>query len=327
MAENDLANSSLTIQGAAVGNPARVYLAALAPTGRRSMAGALAKVAALAGEGLDLDSMPWAQLRYEHLQAIRARLAESGAAPATVNKTLAAVRGTMRAAWRLGMIDAETYSRIADVPGVRGSSLPAGRGVTPGELAAMMRACATDRSAAGARDAAIIAVAYAAGLRRAELAGLQLGDLVSDDGELITLRVLGKGTKERLAYLDNGGAAALRGWLQVRGTDPGALFYAGRRGGHVIAGQGMTAQAVHDVVARRAQQAGAAHTSPHDLRRSFVGDLLDAGADIATVAALAGHASVQTTQRYDRRGEASKKRAARSLHVPYSAPNGRNTRL
>jgi integrase len=72
------------------------------------------------------------------------------------------------------------------------------------------------------------------------------------------------------------------------------------------------------VIVRRAQQAKVDNVTPHDLRRSFVSDLLDAGADIATVAKMAGHANVQTTARYDRRPEAAKKRAARMIHVPYA---------
>ena len=84
----------------------------------------------------------------------------------------------------------------------------------------------------------------------------------------------------------------------------------------MVIGQRMTGQAIRDVISRRAQEAGIEHASPHDLRRTFVSDLLDAGVDITTVAKMAGHAYVQTTARYDRRGEAAKRKAARSLHVP-----------
>jgi len=312
-------SGALTTPQGALTNPALVYLATLAPTGRRTMGATLSRVAAMLGGSLD--SIPWHEMRYEHVQAIRTKLGET-LAPATVNKYLSAIRGVMREAWALGLMPSDDYQRAVTVRGVTGQALPAGRALGGGELGAIMAVCAQDPSPAGARDAAIIALAYAGGLRRAELASLTLADLTEDDGETISLQVLGKRHKERMIYLDNGAASAMRDWLTVRGPDAGALFFAGRKGGRMIQGQSMTDQAIRDVVIRRAEAAGVENVSPHDLRRSFVSDLLDAGIDIATVANMAGHSSIETTRRYDRRGERAKQQAARALHVPYSRRNG-----
>ena len=308
-------NGDLEAAGAST-NAALVYLAGLAPSGRRTMAGALRAVAEMLTGQDDLAAVPWGALRFEHVSAVKAKLAEK-LAPATVNKYLAALRGVAGAAWGLGQMSADDLAKIRAIRGERGETVRAGRALGMGELRALLAAC-NDGTDAGSRDAAILALGYGAGLRRAELARLEMADVVANDAEGLTVRVLGKGRKERLVYLDNGGADALNAWLAVRGASPGALFLAGRKGGHLV-DSGMSAQAIRDIVARRAAQAGLGRVSPHDLRRSFVSDLLDAGVDIATVASMAGHASVTTTARYDRRGERAKQKAAKALFVPFEA--------
>ena len=112
------------------GEPVAVYLAGLAAGSRRTMLGALDTIAALATDGrADARSFPWQQLRHEHTAAIRAALAERYAMT-TANKALAALRGVLKACWRLGLIDGETYQRAVDVPAVRGETLPRGRSLT-----------------------------------------------------------------------------------------------------------------------------------------------------------------------------------------------------
>jgi len=295
-------------------NPASVYLASLASGSRRTMQQALGSIAKLANDEADAFTLPWQQLDHQHTAAIRARLAEDFAA-ATANKMLSALRGVLKSAWRLGLMDGDRYQRAVDIQAVKGQTLPRGRSLEAGELRALFKACARDESAAGRRDAALLGVLYGAGLRRSEVAGLNVADYNAETGEL---RVNGKGNKDRLAYATNGSAAALDAWLAARGTEPGPLFTPINKGGRLDL-RSMTDQAVYQVIVKRADEAGLQHFSPHDLRRSFVGDMLDAGADVSLVQQLAGHANVTTTLRYDRRPEHAKRKAAELLHVPFIA--------
>ncbi len=297
-------------------NPAGLYLATLLPSGRLVMAGALDMIARdYLGYPGGAREVPWHQLRYEHVQAVRTRLGEKYK-PATANRYLSALKGVLREAWRLGVFPGEELERVRDVRSLPGSALPAGRSLSKGELKALMDVC-SNGTPMSARDAAVIALGYGAGLRRTEIASIALEDL-RPEGEGLVVRVLGKGAKERLVYLDNGAADAIADYIAVRGESPGALLWSARKGGELNTGAGMSDEAVAVILKRCATKAGVTKLSPHDLRRSFVSDLLDAGVDIVTVAAMAGHSRVTTTQRYDRRGEEAKRKAAGTLHVPYS---------
>ena len=253
--------------------------------------------------------------------AIRARLVESGAAPASANLRLSAVRGVLRAAWRLGLIDTDSWQRAADVGAVRGERLPAGRALELPELAALFENCA-DGKPGGARDACLLALLFGAGLRRAEASAVQVADVVDEGAEGLAVKVVGKGNRQRAVYVTNGGAAAVRAWLDVRGSEPGPLLCRVTQAGTISPAEGLTPAAVRLRVTHRCRKAGVQPASPHDLRRTFVSQMLDASGDVSSVQRLAGHASVSTTVRYDRRGERAARRAASLLHVPYQGAGG-----
>ena len=324
MTESNNAIDLLTIQERAGGidkiSPALVYLASLtAARSRYVQRGALDKIAAISsGDRITAcKDFPWHLLRYEHTTAIRTRLIEIYA-PATVRRFLAALKGVLRSAWLTGLMTAEEYQRAAALPGVVGSTVPAGRELSSGEIDAILTACQKDNSPEGVRDAAIIGVSYGCGLRRAEVAALNLSDY---DREAGSLKVHGKRNKERLVYLPEGAKSLLADWLTIRGESDGALFrrlvISGRRANSDR--DNMTCQSVYAILQKRAGEAGVKDVSPHDLRRTYVSNLLDKGNDLVTVSKMVGHDNVQTTARYDRRPEDAKRRAAGTLHVPYKS--------
>lgn len=293
-------------------NPVEIYLAGLSATGRRSMAQKLRIVSPVLGDS-DPRNVKWADLKFEYVIAIRTWLQDSGRSPATINATLAALRGTAKAAWSLGLLSSDAYSRIAAVKGLRASRLPSGRALSAGEVSALFDICYDDESPAGRRDAAILALLLGAGLRRAECAGIALSDYNAKD-QSVTVR--GKGDKQRLMPLGEAADQAVRDWLAIRGEWSGSLLCRVRKDG-AIQQEPITAQAIYKALAKRGAESRVARFSPHDLRKTYASGLIDISGDISTVSRLLGHASIQTTQIYDRRGEAAKRKVADSLHLPY----------
>lgn len=215
----------------------------------------------------------------------------------------------MKATFRLGLIDSDSLARAIDIKRIRGERTAKGRCLVPAEIAALIAAC-NQTMALGSRNAAIVAIGFGCGLRRAEIVGLSLGDVLEGSQ---SLRVRGKGNKERIVYPSESARTYLTAWLQHRGNERGPLFCHASPNG--VSVHKLTEQTVYDVIQSLTEKAEMSHVSPHDLRRTFVSTLLDRGVPLSTVSAMAGHASVDTTSRYDVRGERVKRAAAKLLSI------------
>ena len=311
---------SLTIPGQFISKHANVADYAIASVtskhSRRTYESRLRAVAQILGFD-DLRRVPWENLRYEHVLQIREYLyRDAKKSYASVNATLSALRAAAKAAFNLERMTADQLGRIMNVKMIRGSRDLAGREVKLGELEALVRVCVDDETAAGARDAVVLGLLYICGLRRMEVASLDVQQYDATDG---IIRVIGKGNKERLVYPDTGTQAALKDWLACRGEIEGPLLLAIRKNAAIDDRNGrLSDQAIYKVIKKRSQQAGVSSCSPHDFRRSFATELLRRDKDLLTVQRLLGHASPKTTERYDRRAHDEDRRATEVLHLPYS---------
>lgn len=290
-----------------------LYLLRLAPGSRRSMRWALKVIAEIVTDGrVGPDELAWGELTYQDAVGLRSALVERGYSPATINKALAAWRGTLREAWRAGEMTHEQMARAADVSTVKIPGDKRGTVLDLGQVTALLEVCDADDRPVGSRDGAIVAVLYAAALRRAELCNLDLCDYQPDEG---LLRVLGKGGRHRNAHLADAALRRLDQWVDHRGLQHGPLF-CGIDRYQRLRNRRLNPGSLPEMLSKRGLEAGIGPVAPHACRRASLTGLLDAGVDLSLVQQVAGHASPATTTLYDRRLEQAKATAARRLPIP-----------
>ncbi|MGN0085176.1 MAG: tyrosine recombinase XerC [Atopobiaceae bacterium] len=221
----------------------------------------------------------------EHLE----HLAEEGYAPSSVERALSAIKSFHRFMLQEEM---SSVSPAAALP------LPKKAERLPDVLSVRQALALLDqpfpKTAAGQRDRAIIEVLYGCGLRVSELTGLDVG-AVSLEDEVV--RVIGKGSKERLVPLMGSAHKALAEYLsdwrgELVSSRSGAAVFLNVRGGRI------SRQSVFAIVERAGRVVGIDGLHPHTLRHSFATHMLQGGADIRIVQELLGHSSIQTTQLY-----------------------------
>lgn len=293
-------------------NLALVYLSELSsPTSRRTMASKLSKFAQWA-HYMDLRDCEWEKVRPEHLLAFFATQAKEGISISTSNCYLAALKGVARAAWMTGQMSHEVYLKIAAMKQKRYYRLPTGRSITREESSRLIESFDEDNPQ-DLRDKVMILLMLGCGLRRGEIPGLKLENY---DPMERSLRLIGKGNKERKVFLPPAVATVVNEWLmRYRPEDKGYIFCRFFKGGKLDTTRPIDATSVGRIAKSRMIEAHNAPCSAHDLRRTFATRLLGKNVDIVTVKNMMGHANIVTTALYDRRGEDAQKTVADSVVI------------
>jgi integrase/recombinase XerC len=244
-----------------------------------------------------------ASLRAADLRAWLAAEAAEGAGNATRARHLSAVRSFFRFLARRHGVDNPALKLIATPRGKR----PVPRALATGHARDVTERIAemSDAAAMQARDTALFTLLYGCGLRIAEALTLDVRDAPT-----ATLRVVGKGTKERIVPVLPVVREAVAAWLVLHpDRRPDSPLFVGARGGRLDA-----AVAQRTLRHFRRLYSLPEHATPHALRHSFATHLLAGGADLRSIQDLLGHASLSTTQRYTAVDEASLMEVWRKAH-------------
>jgi integrase/recombinase XerD len=255
----------------------------------------------LAGQTLALENVERIHI-VKYFQSLRA----AGISARSVARALAAIRGMFR------FLVAERHLAKDPTENLENPKLWATlpKSLQPDEVEALL--AAPDRSTPdGQRDAAMLELLYATGLRVSELIRVRLDEIVMDAG---FLRTIGKGSKERIVPFGDTAKAAILAYVEAgriahdrHGQDP-HLFLSRR-------GRPMTRQSFWMKIVRYARDAGIrAHISPHVLRHAFATHLLENGADLRSVQMMLGHADISTTQIYTHVSRARLQKMYESFH-------------
>ncbi|WP_243719163.1 tyrosine recombinase XerC [Actinomadura sp. 7K534] len=254
----------------------------------------------------DLGVTEPAQLDVSLLRAWLARQHALGRSRATLARRTAAARAFTRHLHRRGLLQ-EDPGLLLGTP-KRQRALP---GVITQDDAAHLLDKMDAEGPVGLRDLAVLEVLYGTGVRVSELCGLDIDDLDAVRG---TIRVLGKGGRERTVPMGEPAARAVQDWLRagrpaLATEDSGPALFLGTRGGRLH-----PTSARRIVHARIAEVGQVPDLSPHGLRHSAATHLLEGGADLRSVQEILGHASLQTTQIYTHVSAERLKQVHRQAH-------------
>ena len=230
----------------------------------------------------------------ETVQRYRAHLEARGIAPSSLNLYLTVLRKLAQEAAANGILSQDIAASVIAVKGARQKGTRLGTWLTLDQAQALLRAAAGD-SLRARRDQALLALLVGCGLRRNELATLELESIQQREGRWVIVDLEGKGSRVRSVPMPAWAKAAVDRWTAVAAIEVGRLFRAISQKGEV--GEALTAQAVYLIVKRYAEKLGIA-IAPHDLRRTFAKLAHRGRSPLEQIQLSLGHDSILTTERY-----------------------------
>lgn len=284
-------------------SPYHVYLQSLSPSGRRSMASLLNTCTSLIGFSGHAGDFDWSSFTYAKAMMIRSAMVQADYAINTINMAISALKGVMKTAFHLELIDADQLGRVNALKSVRGNiQKRPGRILSQREIKTLLNACEEYSYLVHKRNKALLLLALNTGLRCSELCALTTEDIDLRTKQLLVTK--GKGRKQRVVYLNKQAATSLNDWLAIRGNTPGPLFVRVHKGSPLSTAP-LTTNGIAHIFRELSTRANVRAFSPHDLRRTFITQLLEENIDLNTVRLAAGHSDISTTIRYDKRNERS----------------------
>jgi len=236
------------------------------------------------------------QLNKAVVQRYAAELRDAGLSSSSVNQRLSAIRKLAAEAADNGALDPAVANGIRAVRGARQEGRRTGNWLTREQAQNWLGAPDT-RTLKGLRDRALLAVLIGCGLRRAEAASLSFDHIQQRDGRWVLVDLVGKRDKVRSVPMPNWTKAAIDTWSRASGVSDGLVFRAVNKGDRV-AGDGVTPQAIRNVVTGYAEKLKNNGVAPHDLRRTFAKLAYKGGAALDQIQLSLGHESIQTTENY-----------------------------
>ena len=253
----------------------------------------------------------FAQLELNHIRSWLANLSTKGAARSSITRRVVSIRAFTYWGARSGWLSRDIGKDLIAPKPER--NLPDVLDIESAALAikALEVRAQEEASASSLRDLALVEVLYGSGIRISELVGLDLGDI---DRQRSTIKVMGKGSKERIVPIGQPAIAALDNWInnaraELASQSSGSAVFIGSRGKRI------DQRVARSVVYQAMEAIGSdKKLGPHTLRHSAATHLLEGGADLRTVQEILGHSSLATTQIYTHVSQERIKKAYEQAH-------------